>query len=225
VLLLVALVLVDSASVEVAAAQRPLPAWEDTLPRPAQQFDVTRFDSLTASALRGIIDSAAAKGLPTRPLINLALQGAARRAVRSMILNTVRAHASAMEEARRILGIRSSAGELDACAMAMRQGVDGGTMSLLRQARAGNTIIKPCVALTDLIGRGVPFADANNAVITISRLPRSDDFLDTMLSLVAKNALRGGPTMAVEVLQRYVRETVAANARSPSGTDSRLPDR
>ena len=225
VMMVLALFVLDTTSVEVALGQRPLPIWEDTIARPAQQFDITRFDSVTAVSLRAILDSAAARGLPTAPLINRALEGAARKVVGSRILIVVRAHAAAMEDARKILGTRAGAAELDACATAMRSGVDGGTMALLRKARAGNTIIKPCVVLTDLIQRGVPFADANHAVVTIAGFPRSDDALDTMQSLVAKNATRGGPAMAVEALQRYLRETVAANARSPSGTDSRQPDR
>ena len=38
------------------------------------QFDAARFDSVTASALRSLLDSAAERGLPTAPLINRALE-------------------------------------------------------------------------------------------------------------------------------------------------------
>lgn len=225
VAMLLALVVADTTTVEAAFAQLPLPAVEDTILRPAQQFDVTKFDSVTAVSLRAILDTAAARGLPTAPLINRALEGAARRIVGSRILIVVRAHAAAMEDARRILGIRASSSEIDACANAMRAGVDGGTLSLLRRARTGNTIIKPCVVLTDMFERGVPFATANDAVVTLARLSRSDDMLDTLQALVAKNATRGGPTMAVEAIQRYLREVAPAISRSPSGTDPRPPDR
>ena len=221
--LLFSLVIADSA-VNVAHGQLPPPIAEDTVVRvPAQQFDVTRFDSITALSLRAILDSAAAKGLPTRPLINLGLLGAARRAVGSRILAVVRAHAAAMEDVKRIVGPRVSASELDACAQAMRAGVDGGTMALLRAARPTGPLVQPCIVVTDLIQRGVPFATANNAVLSVARLPQSDSMLDSMQSVVAKNAARGGPGMAVEALQRYLRDNVPATARA-SGTRSRPPD-
>jgi hypothetical protein len=213
--LLLALLVADSTKVEVAEGQLPHPIVEDTILRPSQQFDVTRFDSATAVLLRAVFDSAAVRGLPTAPLVNRALEGAARRIVGSKIVAVVRAHATAMEDSRRILGPRVSSAEIDACATAMRAGVDGGTMALLRQARASTSVLNPCVVLTDLIQRGVPFAMANNAVVSVSRLQRSDDLLDAMRGAVAKGSTRGGPTMAVEALQRYLRETVPANSRAP----------
>ena len=215
VALLLAFLVTDPTHVSVALAQRPLPVGEDTILRPAQQFDVSKFDSATAVSLRAILDSAAVRGLPTAPLINLSLQGAARRVVGSRILAVVRAHASAMEDTRRIIGVRSSRSEIDACATAMRAGVDGGTMAQLREARTGSSIIKPCVIVTDLIQRGVPFATANNAVLVVSRWSRSDEALDELQTLVAKNQTRGGPTMAVEAIQRYLREAAPARGRSP----------
>jgi hypothetical protein len=73
---------------------------ESREPRRQQvQFDASRFDSLTATALRSILDRAAAQGLPTAPLINRALEGAARRASGPKILAVVRVHAAALAEA------------------------------------------------------------------------------------------------------------------------------
>ena len=72
--------------------------------RPQGQFDAARFDTLTANALRLLLDDAAAKGLPTAPLINRALEGAARRVGGQRILSVVRAHAAALAEAKLALG-------------------------------------------------------------------------------------------------------------------------
>ena len=88
-------------------------------------------------------------------------------------------------------------------------------MAQLREARTGSSIIKPCVIVTDLIQRGVPFATANNAVLVVSRWSRSDEALDELQTLVARNQTRGGPTMAVEAIQRYLREAAPARGRSP----------
>lgn len=224
---LLALVVADGAAANVARAQvLPLRHVEDTLIRPAQLFDVTRFDSSTAVTLRALLDTAIARGLPTTPLVNRALEGSARRVVGSRIIIAVRAHLAAMTNAQRVLGVRSTAAQLDAAAEAMKAGVDGGTLHQLHEARPGNSIIKPLVVLTDILGRGIPFATANHAVLTLARLPGSDDHLDTLQSLVAKNVTRGGPTMAVEALNRYLRETLAANAaRPPNGPVIHQQDR
>ncbi len=218
------LVLALPATTSLANAQARVHPGEDFLIRPSQQFDATRFDSLTAATLRAILDTATAKGLPAGPLVNRALEGAARRVVGSRIIAVVKAHAAAMEDVRRVLGDRTSAPELDACATAMRAGVDGGTMSQLRTARVGTTIIKPCVVLTDIIQRGIPFATANRAVIAISQIPRSDESLDSLQSLVAKNTTRGGQGMAVDAIQRYLRDIVPEKPDVQTGSASRPPD-
>lgn len=205
-----------------ADAQMRYPRGEGYPPGPSQQFDASRFDSLTAVTLRSILDDAKAKGLPTAPLVNRALEGAARKVVGSRIVAVVRAHADAMEEARTVLGARAGTSELDACATAMRAGVDRTTMAHLHTIRTGATIIKPCVVLTDILQRGIPISTANEAVLTISRLPRADAPLDSLQSLVAKNVTRGGQGMAVEAIQRYLREVAPTSQDTSNG--SRPPD-
>jgi len=192
---------------------------------PQGQFDAARFDTLTASALRLLFDDAAARGLPTAPLINRALEGAARRVSGQRILSVVRAHAAALAEAKAALGEGSTVAELDAGATALRACVDIRTLEVVRAARPGGTGVTALVVLTDVVRRGVPTATARDAVATIARLPRSDDALLGLQSTVAKNAQRG-PGMALDALNRYVRGTVSG-AVSPStpATSDRKPVR
>ena len=189
----------------------------DTLP--SVQFDAARFDTLTASSLRALLDSAAEQGLPTAPLINRALEGAARRASGPRILQVVRAYAVALAQARNALGANTPVAELEAGATALRAGIDVGTLAAVRAARSPGTAVVPLMVLTDVVQRGVPQADARNAVTTIARMPKSDDALKGLQSTVAKNSGRG-PGMAVDALNRYLRGTV--NGATPSSAPATM---
>ena len=192
---------------------------------PQGQFDAARFDTLTANALRLLLDDAAAKGLPTAPLINRALEGAARRVGGQRILSVVRAHAAALAEAKLALGEGSAVAELDAGATALRAGIDARTLTVVRGTRPNGTAVTALVVLTDVVKRGVPASTAREAVATIARTPRSDDALLGLQATVAKNAQRG-PGMALDALNRYVRVTVTGTV-SPStpATNDRKPVR
>jgi len=189
------------------------------------QFDAARFDTLTASALRVLFDDAAAKGLPTGPLINRALEGAARRVGGPRILSVVRAHAAALAEAKAALGEGSTVAELDAGATALRAGIDVRSLTVVRGTRQNGTAVTALVVLTDVVKRGVPLTTAREAVATIARSPRPDDALLGLQATVAKNAQRG-PGMALDALNRYVRGTVTGTL-SPStpATSDRKPVR
>lgn len=168
------------------------------------QFDASRFDSVTANTLRGLFEDAAEMGLPTRPLINRALEGAARRMSSERILKVVREHAAALSSARDVLGTASTEPELDAAAMALRSGIDESSLAAVRKSRPAGSAVTALVVLTDLVRLGVPRPEARDAVTSIARLPRSDDALLGLQSTVAKNAQRG-PGMAVDALKRYLR--------------------
>jgi hypothetical protein len=200
------------ASWHAAAAQRPV--------QPPLQFDATRFDSLTALSLRSLLEIAVENNLSTKPLINLALQGAARKASGPRILQIVREHSAAMMQAREALGPTSTVDEIDAGAAALRANVDARALTAIRETRANGTAVVPLTVLTDIVIRGVPQVAARNAVTTIARMPASDDALQGLQVTVAKNAVRG-PGMAVDALNRYLRGTVsgAPPSSAPATTD------
>lgn len=190
-------------------------------PRVTQiQFDASRFDSLTANTLRNLFEDAASLGLPTRPLINRALEGAARRMSSERILKVVREHAAALTSAKALMGPGSTEAELDAAAMALRSGIDESSLAAVRRSRPAGTAVTALVVLTDIVRRGVPRPEARDAVTSIARLPRSDETLLGLQNLVAKNAQRG-PGMALDALKRYVRITVPGSITpsTPATTD------
>jgi len=192
--------------------------------QPPVPFDATRFDSLTATTLRGLFEDAAEMGLPVRPLVNRALEGSARRASSERILRVVREFAAALYEARQLLGPGSTEGELDAAATALRAGVDERTLGAIRDMRPAGTAVTALVVVTDLVQRGVPAPQAREALTAVGR-SRPDDVLLGLQATVAKNASRG-PGMAMDALQRYVRSngTPGSSAGTPAPTPA-TPDR
>lgn len=205
----------DAALPEVATAQQV-----QTQP-PQVQFDAARFDSLTARMLGEIFDSAAARGLPTSPLINRALEGSARRMGGPRILKAVRDYAVALADSREALGASSTVSELEGGASAIRSGIDGRTLQMVRASRPSGSIEMPLMVLTDFMTRGIPLVNAREAVTTLARMPRnSDELLLGLQSTVAKNAVRG-PGMALDAMNRYLRGTVSGSAppSTPATTD------
>lgn len=194
------------------------------LVQPAQvQFDAARFDSLTAANLRIIFQAAADQGIPTGPLINRALEGAARKVHPSKILQVVRDYSAAMSQAREALGVNAPASELEAGASALISGLDLKAVAEVREVRPTGTAVVPLTVLTDIVKRGVPAKTARQAVTSLAKMPGSDDALRGLQVTVAKNAIRG-PGMAVDALNRYLRGTnPGANPQTPPVTPDRKP--
>jgi hypothetical protein len=203
---------------------RSQPVVTATTKRSPVVFDADRFDSLTASALRGLFDDALELGLPVRPLVNRALEGAARRVPSERIVRVVREHAAALHQAKRALGDPSREDELEAAAIALRAGLNEDAVESMRASRGRESVVVPLVVLTDLVRRGVPMANAQTAVARLARVPRSDDLLLGLQATVAKNAQRG-PGMALDALNRYVQSTGATPAAVAPISPDRKPVR
>lgn len=208
----------------LAAGGRGQPTPVAAARRDPSAFDASRFDSLTANALRALFEDAADLGLPVRPLVNRALEGAARRMTSDRILRVVREHAMALHEAKQALGERSTEDELEAGARAMRAGLNGEALGAMRASRGKAPAVVPLVVLTDLVRRGVPASEAREAVATLARTPRSDDVLLGLQATVAKNAQRG-PGMALDALKRYVKSAGATPAAETPASSDRKPVR
>lgn len=218
-------VAVDDTVRATAVTTQPIKAPErliDPAERARQlQFDASRFDTLTASVLRGIFEEAADRGIPTRPLILRALEGSARKVPGGRIIRAVRDLSDALATAKFALGDGTTPEELDPAAAAIRAGIDPRIVASVRTTRPPGTAVTALVVLTDLVARGVPPVTAREAVSTIARTPRSDDALLGLAATVAKNAQRG-PGMAIDALNRYVRGT---GLGSPSTSTPATPEK
>lgn len=117
-------------------------------------------------AVQSIIDSAAQAGLPTRPLVEKALEGSAKHASPDAIAGAVRALAAALGNARTALGT-ATADELNAGAVALRLGARPEDLTRLRAARSRSLVV-PLGVLSDLVARGVPVDTASDVVVALA---------------------------------------------------------
>lgn len=187
----------------------------DTQPVQPGKFDPSRFDSVTAGALRVILDSAIAHKIPTAPLVNTAYRGAAYRAQPNKILNSVRQTFLAMVDAKAALGPNSTESELSNGADALRAGADGKVLQAIRATRPeSGSADGALMVFTDIIGRGIPMNDVRDAVISLAKASHTDENLNALQSLVARNAERG-PGMAQDAMKRYVKANAAGTQKNP----------
>ena len=114
-----------------------------------------------------IIDSAVSGGLPSRPLVEKALEGAAKGASPAAIATAVRALAVALDGARHALG-SATADELNAGAVALRLGARPDDLTRLRAARSRGSLVVPLGVLSDLVARGVPVDTASRVVVALA---------------------------------------------------------
>jgi hypothetical protein len=133
-----------------------------------------RLDPATRTALRPMIDSAAASGLPTRPLVTKALEGTAKHADVQRIVAAVRSLSTDLTIARNALGANAAEAALMAGVGALRAGVTDAYLREIRGIRGAPAIAWPLVVLADLVGRGVPVDTAASLVLSLARAGAAD---------------------------------------------------
>ena len=128
-----------------------------------------RLDKPTQLAVTAIVDSARAAKLPTAPLVDKALEGAAAGSDGPRIVGAVRHLAARMTTAQHVLGRRATADEIKAAAVSMDFGVTARDLARLHTAAGTRSLTMPLAVLTDLLGRGVGLATASNLVDQLTR--------------------------------------------------------
>lgn len=129
-----------------------------------------RLDPQTFAAVRAIMDSARADSVPTGPLADKALEGAAKHVPAARILTAVRQLRSELANARGLLragapGAPLGTEEIVAAADARRRGVPAADVTQLRHdVTATTSLVVPLTVLGDLIQRGVPADQARGAI-------------------------------------------------------------
>ncbi|HTR20499.1 MAG TPA: hypothetical protein VMH88_06565 [Gemmatimonadales bacterium] len=169
-----------------------------------------RLDAGTRAAVVAVIDSARAAGLPIEPLVDRALEGAAKHADSARIVAAVSLLATELATARAALGPSSSPPELDAGASALRAGVRPSDLTQLRQRRPQSLTVA-LAALTDLVVSGVPADSAAAAVLALASSARDDQIVDFRRAVERDIALGAPPAAAATV---RVNAAVRAAGRS-----------
>jgi hypothetical protein len=172
-----------------------------------------RLDTATLQTVSGVIDSARLQGLPVEPLVQRALEGAAKHAAPEQIAAAVRRLARELATARDALGLASSPAELDAAASALRAGVRAADLTLLRRRRTQSLTVA-LATLADLVSSGVPPDSAAAAVIALAASARDDQIAEFRRAVERDIALGAPPAAAAAVrVDAAVRQTATPSRR------------
>lgn len=162
-----------------------------------------RLDKPTFVAVNAIVDSARVARLPTAPLVDKALEGAAKGSDGQKIVLAVHQLSLRMTSARRVLGAGSSADEIKAAATALDAGVSERDLERVRTAGGKRPVTMPLAVLTDLVGRQVPISTATSLVVQLSRSGVKDPDLALFQRNVRADIDRGAdPTVAATTRAR-----------------------
>lgn len=162
-----------------------------------------RLDKPTYVAVNAIVDSARVAKLPTAPLVDKALEGAAKGSDGQTIVLAVHQLSVRMTSARHVLGTTSSADELKAAVTALDAGVSERDLERVKTAAGKRPATMPLAVLADLIGRQVPIVTATTVVVQLSRSGVKDPDLALFQRNVRADIDRGAdPTVAATTRAR-----------------------
>jgi hypothetical protein len=176
-----------------------------------------RLDKPTLGAVNAVVDSARAAKLPTAPLVDKALEGAAKGSDGQKIVAAVRQLSRQMGSSRRVLGSNATPDEIKVAASALAAGVSEHDLALLHSATRKRPVTMPLAVLTDLIGRDVPIATATSLVIQMARSGVRDQDLTLFQRNVRADIDHGAdPTAAATTRARglVLRQSKAGVKRS-----------
>jgi hypothetical protein len=157
-----------------------------------------RLPAAALPAVSALVDEARAQRLPTEPLVQRALEGAAREAGTERIVAAVRELAGRLQTARDVLGSRAGEAELTAGAGALYAGIAAAELEQLRKARRRGSLAAPLVTLADLVERGVPRDVAFATVLSLVQAGVPDriwtEFREEVVEDIRAGAAPGGAT-------------------------------
>jgi hypothetical protein len=160
--------------------------------------------------------------LPSEPLIDKALEGAAKKASSQQIVSAVRSYIGQLQEARNALGETSTEGELIGGAQAIRAGIPVKQLERLRTVRAGVRIAAALTVVSDLVSREVPVDTAIAVVSGLVRAAATDDQLLAVRADIETDILGGKPpAVAATARGQALEQTLASvppNGAGPQGT-------
>ena len=180
-----------------------------------------RLDQETAVAVTRLVDSVRTAGLPSEPLVGVALEGASRHASSDRILGAVREYAAALGAARGILGESSGSDELTSAAGVIVAGVPTRVVGEYRAARPAGPLTVPFVVLADLVARGVPPDTAADALGSALRGGAGDDQLAELRRRIERDILAGARPAAAMTIR--ARDLPAAGSPGVAPPRSRSP--
>jgi hypothetical protein len=183
----------------------------------AQDTRLARLDRRVQTEVGALVDSARTLGIPTEPVVDKALEGAAKRAPNERIIVVVRSRFRELVAARGALGSGAMDAELIAAADALHAGASPQVISTLRGRRPGVPLTIPLAVLADLIARGVPADTASGAVLALAATPATDAQFAALRDDIERDIAKGAPpAIAASVRTRGL----PPGARIPTASDA-----
>jgi hypothetical protein len=175
---------------------------------------LSRLDTQTRFTVEVIIDSARVAGVPTRPLLLKALEGAAKHADNRHIIAAVRSQFRAELDVRVALGSTLNESEWTSAVSALQAGVPLEALAKFRGERTGKPFTRALVVLTDLIQRGVPVPEASSAIMQLWQRGAADGDFYGLWKNVEQDILSGqNPGTALQQRMREVPVRVAPGTK------------
>jgi hypothetical protein len=172
-----------------------------------------RLDPATYREIVGVIEQARARGLPTEPLVDKALEGVAKRAPGKLIVGAVARLAERLDVARAALGPDASPAEVQAAAEALAVGVPEEALRELRAAVPDAPLAVPLGVLTQLVSRGIAVGRATETVLELLRRGARAPQLIALGQAVQEDIAQGmAPATALDVRLRGVLGSLPAAA-------------
>ncbi len=174
----------------------------------------TRLPAAARLQVDSILDAARAAGLPVEPLVDRALEGAAKGAPPGLIVTAVARLRQELASARAAFGSSASPSEITAGASALRAGATAKDLAQLRRLRAGQPLTVAASVLADLVSAGVPADTAIGAVFALANGADDADYLAFRRTVQADIALGASPAAALGARL----ESLGSMADSPAVT-------
>ena len=156
-----------------------------------------KLDDPTKVAIRAIVDSSRAQGIPVEPLMEKMYEGMGKGADGSKIVAAVRNLALEMASAHRALGAVASTDEIKAAASAMHAGVPAVELGKMKkQSGLRRSLTLPFTVLADIVSRGVPVSTAANAIRSLMGAGAKDKEINDFQRNVKEDIQQGAPPAA-----------------------------
>jgi hypothetical protein len=167
----------------------------------AQDARLTRLDRQVQAEVGALVDSARLLGIPTEPVVDKALEGAAKSAPGKRIVTVVRSRFHELVAGRSALGNVASEAEIIAAADALHAGASREVISTLRAQRPSAPLTIPLAVLADLIARGVPADTAASAVLALANKTASDAQFAALRDDIERDIAKGTPPAVSAVVR------------------------
>lgn len=180
----------------------------------------SRLPDPARTQVEAILQSARGRGLPVEPLVDRALEGAAKGAPPALIVTAVTRLRDELLAASTAFGAAATPAELTAGASALRAGATPDDLAHLREARSGRPLTVAAAVLADLVAAGVPADTAVSAVLALAAAAGDAEYVAFRRNVQRDIELGASPAAALGVRLRNATD-LATGPNTGSGTEGR----